>query len=72
VLDTIEKDMLIQAQEVREISQYSYTRGEATLVEFLDAQRAFNETMHAFNEARAAYARSLYLIDAVVGAGGRP
>jgi cobalt-zinc-cadmium efflux system outer membrane protein len=33
----------------------------------LDAQRAFNETMQAYNEARAEYARSLYLLDSVTG-----
>jgi cobalt-zinc-cadmium efflux system outer membrane protein len=34
-------------------------------VEFLDAQRAFNDVMQSYNEARANFARSLYLIDAV-------
>ena len=38
------------------------------MIEFLDAQRAFNEAMQTFNEARANYARSLYLIDTVSGA----
>jgi cobalt-zinc-cadmium efflux system outer membrane protein len=68
LLADIERDMLGQARDVRSITEYSYTRGEATLVEFLDAQRAFNETMQAYNESRAEYARSLYEIDAVVGA----
>jgi hypothetical protein len=36
-------------------------------VEFLDAQRAFNDTMQGYNEARAEYARGLYLIDSVTG-----
>jgi cobalt-zinc-cadmium efflux system outer membrane protein len=41
-------------------------------VEFLDAQRAFNETAQSYNEARAEYARSLYLIDSVSGGEARP
>ena len=49
--------------------EYSYRRGEATLVEFLDAQRAFNDTVQSYNAARADYARSLYGIDAVMAAG---
>ncbi|MEO8659314.1 MAG: TolC family protein [Bryobacteraceae bacterium] len=65
LVENIERDMLQQARSVREITEYSYRRGEASLVEFLDAQRAFNETMQSYNEARADYARSLYLIEAV-------
>jgi cobalt-zinc-cadmium efflux system outer membrane protein len=55
---------------VRVITEYSYRRGEASLLEFLDAQRAFNETMQGYNEARAEYARALYLLDAVSGKAG--
>jgi cobalt-zinc-cadmium efflux system outer membrane protein len=39
-------------------------------VDFLDAQRAFNDTMQSYNNARADYARSLYTIDAVSGKAG--
>ena len=60
--------MVDQAQQVRKTTEYSYRRGEATLVEFLDAQRAFNDTMQTYNEARADYARSLYLLDSLAGA----
>lgn len=65
LLDDIESKMLASARQVRQTTDYSYRRGEATLVEFLDAQRAFNDVMQSFNEARASYARSLYLIDSV-------
>ena len=47
--------------------EYSYRAGEASLIEFLDAQRAFNDTMQGYNEARAEFARGLYLIDSVTG-----
>ena len=63
----IENDLLAKAKSVRDSTEYSYRRGEASLVEFLDAQRAFNDAMQTFNEARASYARSLYLIDTVSG-----
>lgn len=73
LLADIEQDMLDQAREVRNTTEYSYRRGEASLIELLDAQRAFNETVQAYQEARAEYARSLFLIDAVTGAsGGKP
>jgi len=67
LLEDIEKDMLQQARQVRQTMEYSYRRGEATFVDFLDAQRTFNDTTQNYNEARAEYARSLYLLDSVVG-----
>jgi len=67
LLENIERDMLQQARDVRDITEYAYRRGDSTLLELLDAQRAFNETMQGYNEARAEYARNLYLLDAVTG-----
>ncbi len=67
LLQNIEANMLQQAREVRQTTEYSYRRGEASLVEFLDAQRAFNDTVQSYNEARADYARSLYLLESVSG-----
>lgn len=72
LLDTIEKTMLNEAREVRQITEYSYKRGEASLLEFLDATRAFNDTMQAYNDSRADYARSLYLLDSASGKGVNP
>jgi cobalt-zinc-cadmium efflux system outer membrane protein len=68
LLASIETEMLAKARSVRDTTDYSYRRGEASLVEFLDAQRAFNDAMQTFNDARANYARSLYLIDTVSAA----
>ena len=65
LLKNIEMNLLTRAQKVRDVTEYSYRRGEATLIEFLDAQRAFNDAVQSHNEARASHARSLYLLDAV-------
>ena len=67
MLESIEKEMLQQARDVRSTTEYSYRRGEASLLEFLDAQRAFNDTIQSYNDARADYARSLYQLDSVSG-----
>jgi outer membrane protein, heavy metal efflux system len=67
IVERIERDMLAQARDVRTTMEYSYRRGEASLVEFLDAVRAFNDTARSYNEARADYARSLYTLDAIAG-----
>jgi outer membrane protein, heavy metal efflux system len=66
-LDRIETTMLGRARDVQRITQYSYQRGEATFVEFLDAQRAYNDTIQIYNDARADFARSLYTIEAATG-----
>jgi outer membrane protein, heavy metal efflux system len=67
LLTRIEGAMLDKARGVLVSMEYSYRAGEASLVEFLDAQRAFNDTTQGYNEARAEYARGLYLIDSVTG-----
>ncbi len=67
IVATIEQQMLAEARQVRTTTEYSYRAGEASFLEFLDAVRAFNETMQDYNEARAAYARSLYALDALTG-----
>jgi cobalt-zinc-cadmium efflux system outer membrane protein len=67
IVDTIERQMLRQAQDVRTTMEYSYRSGEASFIEFLDAVRAFNDTMQSYNSARAEYARSLYTLDSISG-----
>jgi cobalt-zinc-cadmium efflux system outer membrane protein len=67
LLETIEHSLLDQARDVRDTMEYSYRRGEASLVEFLDAQRAFNDARQSYNDARADFARSLYTIDSTSG-----
>ena len=64
--------MLAEAREVRETIEYSYRRGEATFVDLLDAQRAYNDATQSYHEARAEYARSLYLIDSISGKAVNP
>ena len=67
LLQRISGLLVPEARQVREITEYSYRRGEASLLEFLDAQRAYNDAIQGYNDARADYTRSLHLIDAVTG-----
>ena len=67
IVKRVEGDMLTRAKNVRETTEYSYRRGEASLIEFLDSVRAFNDTIHSYNDARAEYARSLYALDSTSG-----
>jgi cobalt-zinc-cadmium efflux system outer membrane protein len=67
LLAYIETDMIKQAGQVLSAMEFSYRRGEASFVDFLDARRACNETTQSYYEARAEYARSLFLIDSIIG-----
>lgn len=67
LMERIRSSLLAEARQVRDITEFSYRRGEASLLEFLDAQRAYNDAMQSYNDARADLTRSLYLIDAVSG-----
>jgi cobalt-zinc-cadmium efflux system outer membrane protein len=66
-LDKVEGSMMDKAKNVRSISEYAYKRGDISLVDFIDAVRAYNDTMQTYNDARADYARSLYGLDAATG-----
>jgi len=73
-LEKMEGAMLGKARDVRSISDYAYKRGDISLVEFLDAVRAYNDTMQSYNDARSDYAKSLDALDAATGgttAGGK-
>jgi cobalt-zinc-cadmium efflux system outer membrane protein len=50
---------LKQAQDSRDISQYAYKGGAATLLDFLDAERSYRSTQLAYRQALAAYMLSL-------------
>jgi len=70
-LDAIEQHMLQEARRVRDVTEYAYRRGSASLLELLDANRAFNETMQDYNDARAQYAHSLQALEAASAKGGQ-
>ena len=67
LLRRTEDTMLAKAKSVRDISEYSYKRGDINIVDFVDAVRAYNDTVQAYNSSRADYARSLYGLDAATG-----
>lgn len=67
LLQSLETGLLDRAKRVREVTDFAYRRGEASFVELLDAQRVYNETMQGYNEARAEYSRTLFLIDSITG-----
>ena len=63
----IERDLLGPATRARETSAYTYRVGASTLLELLDAQRAFNDTMQSYVDAEAGLRRSIARLNAAVG-----
>ena len=66
-LKRVEENMLAKATDVRQITERAYRRGGATFLDFLDAQRAYNDTVQIRNAALADFAKSRYAIDAATG-----
>jgi len=67
LLERIHGTLLSEARSGQRITGCRDRRGEASLLEFLDAQRAYNDAMQSYNDARADHMKNLYLMDAVIG-----
>ena len=63
---------LKQAQDSRDISQYAYKAGAATLLDFLDAERSYRSTQLAYRQALAAYMLSLEQLRQAIGTRSLP
>ena len=67
LLGDIERDLLTPTAAARIGTTYVYQAGATSLVDVLDAQRAFNETMETYYTAQAAYRRAEARLALVVG-----
>jgi len=63
----VEADYLRNAREARDIVLASYRSGAATLIDYLDAQRALREAQRTQNRARFDYRISVFQYEAAVG-----
>ena len=60
------------AQKDRDISEYAYKRGAASLLDFLDAERSYRATQLAYRQALAAYLLALEQLREAVGVRALP
>jgi outer membrane protein TolC len=67
LVESIEQELLGSAEQARTLSAYLYRTEASTLTDFLDTQRAFNETMQSYHEAQAAYRRAAIQLNASLG-----
>jgi cobalt-zinc-cadmium efflux system outer membrane protein len=63
---------LKQAQDSRDISEYAYRRGAASLLDFLDAERSYRAVQLAYRQALASYMTALEQLKEAVGTRNLP
>jgi outer membrane protein, heavy metal efflux system len=63
---------LKQAQDSRDISEYAYKRGAASLLDFLDAERSYRSTQLAYRQALASYMTAREQLKEAVGTRSLP
>jgi cobalt-zinc-cadmium efflux system outer membrane protein len=63
---------LEQARESRDIAEFAYRQGSATLLDFLDAERSYRSTQLAYRQALAGYMLALEQLRQAVGARNLP
>jgi cobalt-zinc-cadmium efflux system outer membrane protein len=63
---------LQQAQDSRDISEYAYKRGAASLLDFLDAERSYRSTQLAYRQALASYMTALEQLKEALGTRNLP
>ncbi len=67
VVDLYSSGYLKQAQDSRDISEYAYKRGAASLLDFLDAERSYRAVQLAYRQALSSYMTSLEQLKEAVG-----
>jgi cobalt-zinc-cadmium efflux system outer membrane protein len=63
---------LDEAQQSRDISEYAYRHGAASLLDFLDAERSYRSTQLAYRQGLASYLLALEQLRQAVGTRSLP
>jgi cobalt-zinc-cadmium efflux system outer membrane protein len=63
---------LDEAQQSRDISEYAYRHGAASLIDFLDAERSYRATQLAYRQALASYLLAVEQLRQAVGTRSLP
>jgi cobalt-zinc-cadmium efflux system outer membrane protein len=72
VVELYTSGYLKQAGDSRDISEYAYKRGAASLLDFLDAERSYRATQLAYRQALAAYMLAIETLRQAVGTRNLP
>ena len=72
VVQLYDSGYLKQAQDSRDISEYAYKRGAASLLDFLDSERSYRSVQLAYRQALASYMTALEQLKTAVGTRSLP
>ena len=72
IVQLYQSGYLKQAEDSRDISQYAYQRGAASLLDYLDAERSYRATELAYRQALASYMSALEQLRQAVGTRSLP
>jgi outer membrane protein, heavy metal efflux system len=72
IIQLYRSGFLDDAQQDRDISEYAYKRGAASLLDFLDAERSYRATQLAYRQSLAAYLLALEQLREAVGTRNLP
>jgi cobalt-zinc-cadmium efflux system outer membrane protein len=72
IVQLYQSGYLKQSEDSRDISQYAYERGAASLLDFLDAERNYRATQLAYRQSLASYMLSLEQLRQAVGTRSLP
>jgi cobalt-zinc-cadmium efflux system outer membrane protein len=67
ILDIYDASTLERANRLKNIAAFSYREGATSLLELLDAERSYNQTISSYNRARADYQSALWQLEQAVG-----
>jgi len=72
IVQLYQSGYLKQAEDSRDISQYAYQRGAASLLDYLDAERSYRATELAYRQSLASYMSALEQLRQAVGTRSLP
>jgi cobalt-zinc-cadmium efflux system outer membrane protein len=72
IVQLYQSGYLKQAEDSRDISQYAYQRGAASLLDYLDAERSYRATELAYRQSLAGYMVALEQLRQAVGTRSLP
>jgi cobalt-zinc-cadmium efflux system outer membrane protein len=67
IVQRIERDLLPRARSIRATVEYTYRKGATTILDFLDAQRSFSDSMRQYYDALTALHKSAASMRAALG-----
>src|SRR5262245_43432493 len=67
ILDIYDATTIERATRLKNIAAFSYREGATSLLELLDAERGYNQTISSYNQARADYQSALWQLEQAVG-----